>query len=95
MYSFVGAVASRYVFMKTPNPKSNGITRYVAVKVLSCMDRRFFDSRNFPIIIGENEFKTIHNTKAVGLMRTITRLLYSTGKSVIIGGSFCILKVIL
>ena len=44
------------------------------------------------IPMGQPEFETSTNMKTVGLMRRLTRALWSTGKAVIMDSVFCVLK---
>ena len=50
------------------------------------------EGRDHPIPMGRPEFDTSPNMKTVGLMLRLMRVLWSTGKTVIMDSGFCVLK---
>ena len=65
------------------------------MKLILCIDGRFFEGRDCPITMGRPEFNTSTNMNMVGLVVLIIRYLRRRGKTIITTSILCVIKGIL
>ena len=79
-------------YPRKPHPKGNTYQTICYGKSGIMYVWKIFEGKDNLITMGITKFKTSINLKTAGLVLLLTRVLWSTGKELIIDIGFCVLK---